>query len=281
MFVTLLAQYPIVLIHGFDSSAHYLEYMKEVIQEQIPDATVINCEIGNGRWDSIFMEISQQIKLLAECISENSATQGGYIGVGHSQGGYLMRALLEEYNHKMAPMVRFISLSSPQSGFFCGVKSLCKGNYLPTFVQKLLFYLQYKDFAQSRLSPAQYWRNPYKLKAYAKKARSLPVMDNIRDYNIQRKINFMSVDRVILFGGPLDEVISPWQSAFFGVWKDGTDGSVSLYHDREEYKQDTFGLGSMVEQGKVEFKVEKMFHGDYTTNYKFIAERLTPYLRMN
>ncbi|KAH0572332.1 Palmitoyl-protein thioesterase [Spironucleus salmonicida] len=281
MLVVLIAQYPIVIMHGFDSSAHYMEIIRDTIQSEIENVIVINCEVGNGRWDSIFMEISHQIRLLSECISEHPITQNGYIGVGHSQGGYLIRAMLEEYNHKAAPMVRFISLSGPQRGFFCGVKSKCHGNYLPTFVQKLLFYFQYKGFVQSRLSPAQYWRNPYKLKAYAKKAASLPFIHNIRDYNIQRKINFMYVDKIVLFGGPIDEVISPWQSAFFGVWKEGSDSDIQLYQDREEYKTDTFGLRSMVEQKRVIFEETNLHHGDYTTNQKFIAERIVPHLRMN
>ncbi|KAH0575829.1 Palmitoyl-protein thioesterase [Spironucleus salmonicida] len=275
----LLAQYPIVLIHGFDSSAHYMSHMKQVIEKEMPQTTVINCEIGNGEWDSIFMEVAQQVNLLAECITKHNVTSRGYIGVGHSQGAYLMRALLEQHNHEMAPMVRFISLSGPQGGFFCGVKSECQGQYLPKFVQRFMFYMQYKGFTQSNLGPSQYWRNPYKLKSYTKKARSLPLLDNIRDYDPQRKANFMSVDKIVLFGGSTDEVITPWQSAFFGTWKAGTDAEVQLYHERDEYKQDTFGLKSMVEQNRVFFEETELHHGDYKYNDDFIVNRLVPYLR--
>eukprot|EP00702_Spironucleus_salmonicida_P001161 EST42452.1 Palmitoyl-protein thioesterase [Spironucleus salmonicida] len=152
--------------------------MRKMIKKEIPDTIVVNCEIGNGKWDSMFMDISHQIKLLVQCINQHKITTHGYIGVGHSQGAYLMRALLEEFNHEMAPMVRFISLSGPQGGFFCGVQSKCWGKQLPRLVQKLIFLLEYSRIIQANIAPSQYWRNPYKLKAFTKNARSLPFIDN-------------------------------------------------------------------------------------------------------
>ncbi|KAH0575832.1 Palmitoyl-protein thioesterase [Spironucleus salmonicida] len=277
----LLAQYPIVLIHGFSSSAYYMSQMKSIISREMPDAPVINCEIGNGYWTSIFMDVSKQVNLLAQCIIDHNVSESGYIGVGHSQGAYLMRTLLEEHNHKMSPMIRLISLSGPQGGFFCGVKSKCKGQYLSWFQKKIVFWLEYSRLGQYAVVASQYWRNPYKLQSYAKYAKSLPLVDNIRDFDNQRKTNFMSVDKIVLFGGPTDEVISPWQSAFFGTWKDGTDAEVDLYNEREEYKQDTFGLKSMVEQNRVFFEETDLHHGDYITDENFIVTRLVPYLKTN
>ncbi|KAH0572368.1 Palmitoyl-protein thioesterase [Spironucleus salmonicida] len=281
MLAFILAQYPIVLIHGFDSHHQNMEFMKGIIEREISGVIVINCEIGRGKIDSIFMDLQQQIKLLSECISEYPVTLNGYIGVGHSQGGYLMRALLEDYNHRISPMVRFISLAGPQGGFFCGIQSKCKGNYLPYYIEKLVQIAEYTNLVQTHLGPSQYWRNPYKLEIYTEKAKSQPLIDNIKDYDEQRKVNFMSVDKIVLFGGPQDETIQPWQSTFFGVWKQGSDSEVQLYHEREEYLKDTFGLRSMVEQDRVVFEVTNLEHGDYKYNENFIVDRLMPHLRMN
>ena len=38
----------------------------------------------------------------------------------------------------------------------------------------------------------------------------LPILDNLKEFNITLKKNFMSVDKIVLFGGPNDGVISPW-----------------------------------------------------------------------
>jgi uncharacterized alpha/beta hydrolase family protein len=49
----------------------------------------------------------------------------GFIALGYSQGGYLLRSYIEKYNHIKAPAKRFVSLSSPLGGFFCGFLQEC------------------------------------------------------------------------------------------------------------------------------------------------------------
>ena len=61
------------------------------------------------------------------------------------------------------------------------------------------------------------------------------MLDNQRDYDEQRKQNILGLDKMILFGSPNDGIISPWQSAWFGVWQEGGDSEVVEMEDRDIY----------------------------------------------
>lgn len=76
--------------------------------------------------------------------------------------------------------------------------------------------IAYNDFMQNNVGSSNYWRDPYHEDIYLNRAADLPLLDNLRDYDEQRKLNFLSVDQYVLFGSPNDGVISPWKSAFFG-----------------------------------------------------------------
>lgn len=93
------------------------------------------------------MTIKDQIEDLSACINNDLATKDGFVAVGYSQGGYLLRHYIQMYNHIRAPAKRFVGISSPVGGFFCGVKSECAGiGILPKILQTLEPDLIYSDF---------------------------------------------------------------------------------------------------------------------------------------
>jgi hypothetical protein len=99
------------------------------------------------------------------------------------------------YNHIRAPAKRFIGISSPVGGFFCGFKEVCYGfGTLPEFLQFLEPEVIYSDFVQHWIGAVNYWRDPYNVEYYEEFALDMPLLDNIREYDEQRKTNFMSVD---------------------------------------------------------------------------------------
>ena len=92
------------------------------------------------------------------------------------------------------------------------------------------------------------------MRQYEEMCDMLPELDNVRETENSAlyKKNFQSVDKFVLFGSDADGAISPWQSAWFGVWKENTDSEVVNMEDRPEYKQDLFGLKTMNEAGRIE-----------------------------
>jgi hypothetical protein len=65
--------------------------------------------------------------------------------LGFSQGGYLLRGYLEKYNQPR--MKRFITLTSPLTGYFCGRYYECvEGFVIPEFLNNLAPIIIYSEF---------------------------------------------------------------------------------------------------------------------------------------
>ena len=253
--------------------------MVDVLKEELPDTYILNCEVGSGSESTLLMTIEDQIKELDICINNDPHMEKGFVGVGYSNGGMIMRGYLEKYNHIHFPMKRFVGLSAPLGGFFCGIDSDCNGVDLPDIIIKATVDLIYSDFIQATIGPTNYWRDPFNLDKYEAECETLPELDNLRETENSAvyKKNFQSVDKFILFGSDKDGAITPWQSAWFGVWKEGTDSDVVLMEDRPEYVQDLFGLRSMNEAGRIQLINSNIDHFQYYSNDSFIRS-LAPYI---
>ena len=56
---------------------------------------------------------------------------------------------------------------------------------------------------------------------------------------------------LILVGSPDDDLIRPWDSAFFNYYKGINDGDVEQMENRTIYKENLFGLKTLNEAGKI------------------------------
>eukprot|EP00703_Trepomonas_sp_PC1_P004268 JAP92338.1 Palmitoyl-protein thioesterase [Trepomonas sp. PC1] len=282
LIITLLDNLPIVYMHGLTQSASKGDLMLSYIKDQIPDAYILNCEVGNGGRDSIFMPIADQVEELATCINNDKMTHKGFIAFGYSQGGYLLRSYIQKYNHIKAPAKRFVGMANPLGGFFCGFHEDCYGfGIFPIIVQWLEPEIAYSHFMQNLVGPSNYWKDPSHMDAYIEGASHLPHLDNLKDYDEQQKINFMSVDQFILFGSPNDGAISPWKSAFFGFYQDD-DTNIIDYWQRPDFHADNFGLKSMHNQGRIKTFISGLQHSEYCEPKaeNFIKEQVAPWLRL-
>lgn len=87
-------QLPVVAMHGIFSSADNMELMLDVLRKEVPGLYAVSCEVGNGFESSALMNIRKQVDELAKCIANDPNLKNGFIGIGHSQGGMLLRAYL-------------------------------------------------------------------------------------------------------------------------------------------------------------------------------------------
>ncbi|CAL6005713.1 Palmitoyl-protein_thioesterase [Hexamita inflata] len=273
-------QAPVVLMHGITDSKQGLADFEKYLKDSIPNLYVLNCEVGNGYWDSLFMDMPSQIKELTNCIVNDVNLKNGFIALAHSQGGFLMRAYLETKSADMPKILRFITLSSPLAGFFCGVTSKCgKFPVLPDFMNAIIDDLEYTDFIQNLLGPAAYWRNPYKLQQYLDYSPLLSHLDNEKSINANYKSNFLEPDLYVLFGSKNDEVIQPHESAWFGFF-DSTDETVLQMEEREIYQNDNFGLKTLNTQNRI-IRIETgMKHRENIENETFVKENVVPWVKM-
>ncbi|CAL6080240.1 Palmitoyl-protein_thioesterase [Hexamita inflata] len=273
-------QLPVVLMHGLSQTAQDVQSIADWISEAIPGTYVKNCEVGNGPDATLVMTLNSQISELSTCINNDPKLKKGFIGLGYSNGGILMRGYLELYNHKKAPMKRMVTLSAPLGGFFCGTHSPCYtfGEF-PSILTNLAADLIYTKIIQNVLGPSNYWRDPYNLESYLEGCATLPTLDNLVNPSEQKKKNFMSVDKMVLFGSAKDGAISPWQSAWFGTWgKD--DREVTPMEHRDVYEKDLFGLKTMDQQGRIHRFESGLGHLDYYQDKDFIVSQVVPWLEM-
>ncbi|CAL6037496.1 Palmitoyl-protein_thioesterase [Hexamita inflata] len=274
-------QVPIVFMHSFMSYAWMMNGIISKIQKLNPDWDLINCEVGNGALDTFFMSIDQQTDELAKCINSDPRTHDGFIGVGYSNGAFLMRNYLQKYNHVKAPMLRYVSIAGPVAGFFCGVDSNCwLFRKFPKFLSKYIKSNVYGQYFQDNIGPAGFWRDPYQLDSFNANSSVLSKIDNSITINSTYKQNFMSVDRIVLFGSPRDGLIQPWQSSWFGVMNSNSEHSILNMQSRFEYVSDSFGLRTMNEQSRIRIIDTNLTHLQYMWSGKFVNEFLEPELRM-
>lgn len=128
IFITTLAApdyRPLVLMHGLLAEQEAMSHIQSWVNQEFPGMYVKNIEIGNGRDDSLFMDLNHQCYLLAKQILDDPKLKRGFTIVGHSQGsfallahyhspkflgGLLSRCAIERYN---LPAYNFVSLAGP------------------------------------------------------------------------------------------------------------------------------------------------------------------------
>ena len=264
-------------MHGINNDTHNMDMIKVWVEELLPGVYVRNCEVGNGKKDSIFMPINEQIDGLAQCIKDDKMLQNGFIGLGYSQGGYLLRGFLQKYNQPR--MKRLVTLSSPLSGYFCGRHYQCvEGLVIPEFLNNLAPAVVYSEFGQNLIGGAGYWRDPYNFDMYTERSTSLSLLDNVKEVNETYRQNFASLDMLVMFGSPKDGVFCPWNSAWFGGFLTD-DETLHDMTERFEYKQDLFGLRTLNEQGKVKAFDSHTKHEDYAGAEELIKTQVVQWLK--
>ena len=106
---------------------------------------------------------------------------------------------------------------------------------------------------QSRLVPAQYYRNSDDLKNYLKSSNFLADINNERDLkNGTYKKNLMKLEKFAMYMFEDDQTVVPKQSAWFGELDNAT-GAIIKVRDRKIYQEDWIGLRWLGERNRLDF----------------------------
>ncbi|XP_050426415.1 lysosomal thioesterase PPT2 homolog [Adelges cooleyi] len=248
---------PVVIVHGLMTGDVTMLSLANRIEKMHPGTKtyVLNRFCG---WASLEPMWKQVVELGADLLQICSQHPEGIHLIGYSQGGIIARGMLESYpDHNVHT---FISLSSPQGGQY-GTK--CFLRLFPDLTLKTAYELFYSKMGQD-ISVGNYWYDPHHLDLYLKYSKYLPVINNelttANSENYKRGIT--KLKKMILIGGPDDGVISPWQSSQFAVLN--KDDELVAVTERLIYKDDTFGLKTLDEQGKLlVFTVDGISHHEW------------------
>lgn len=250
--------FPTILIHGIGGDTRDLENLKASLEDR--NVPVYNIEVGNGKIDSIFMNMNTQCRLLSENI-ESLGIDGKINLIGISQGGLLARCYVEKYSHKLNKVHSLITYGTPHMGIF-----------IP-FLE--IPYLEY-------------WKNPYKYNDYLETNDFLVYLNNEKYHENMDlyRMNLMGVDNFATIWSSIDQVISPYQSAYFEFYnisaaKNNEQLTIVDFFESDTYLLDKIGLKSLYVENKLfikkydcqheEFKSPKCYldtvHGESLLNF--------------
>ena len=259
---------PVVLMHGIFDGPETMSTIESQIEYAHPGTKVYKINMFNNEFsmDKMWYQVSEIQKKLKEIMSTSNSTHF----LGFSQGGLIGRALIETTNdHNINT---FIALSSPLSGEF-GIP-LIYYKWWPNATLKFLSDLFYSEVGQE-LSLGGYWHDPYDEALYRQKCEFLPKLTY--PSNPDWKNNFLKLKKLVMIGGPNDEVIKPWQSSHFGFFNYKEE--VVPMEQLDFYINDTFGLKTLDEQGRVfNFTIPNVFHTHWHEDINVIQKYIIPYL---
>ncbi len=240
-----MTQKPIVLMHGIESHAENLEEMKTWLETTF-NRKVFNIELGDGDDYSTDTPVYVQIDELRKVLHAIDDLKNGFDFVGISQGGLLGRGLVQKYNAEFC-VDNLITLVSPHGGVF--IKNLGVFNF---YTQKM----------QSKLSFANYWRDPTKYIGYLLHSHFLADANNEKPVkNPLYKANMIALKNFVMVYSPNDEIVKPPESGIFSFYDH--ELKVINLNSTELYQQDWLGLKHLTETNRLHMFNTTCSHVDH------------------
>jgi palmitoyl-protein thioesterase len=252
-------QLPLVIWHGLGDDFEREGLISVAsLAESINPGTYVHlirlADDGSGdRSATFFGNVTQQIELVCAQIAADPIlrTAPAINALGFSQGGQLLRGYIERCN---APPVHNLVTFGSQHNGISEFESCKLTDWICNGAEALLRSGRWTSFAQSRVVPAQYFRDPRELDQYLEHSNFLADINNEREVkNATYKKNLSSLNKFAMFMFEEDTVAVPKESSLFSE-VNVTTGEVTALQERTIYKEDWLGLKQLDEQGKLEFK---------------------------
>ncbi|CAG8192875.1 unnamed protein product [Penicillium salamii] len=252
-------QLPLVIWHGLgdDFQREGLASVAELAEATNPGTYVHLIHLaddGSGdRSATFFGNVTQQIEIVCEQLAADPilSTAPAINALGFSQGGQFLRGYIERCN--TPPVHNLVTFGSQHNGI--SEFESCKYNdWICNGAEALLRSGRWTNFAQSRVVPAQYFRDPRELDQYLAYSNFLADINNEREEkNETYKKNLASLNKFAMFMFEEDTVAVPKESALFAE-VNATTGEVTRLQDREIYQADWLGLKQLDKAGRLDFK---------------------------
>ncbi|OCT54239.1 Palmitoyl-protein thioesterase 1 [Cladophialophora carrionii] len=248
---------PVVIWHGLGDSAN-AEGLKEVaawVDEVNPGTYTYMITVGANagsadRQASFFGNVTQQIDSVCHALAKDNIlrTAPAIDALGFSQGGLFLRGYVERCNR---PKVRsLITFGSPHNGIAEFQKCSSPTDWICQGANALLkSSTVWSDFIQSRLVPAQYYRDTKDFENYLEHSNYLADINNERALkNVSYADNLSQLERFVMILFNNDTTLIPKESAWFAEFNE-TENSVTPLRLRPIYREDWIGLKRLDKKG--------------------------------
>lgn len=272
---------PIVVWHGIgDACGNDFSMVPFVAMLKNLTGAPVHClEIGSDveedTFNGWFMAANSQIDYACTLVGALPGLSNGFIGLGLSQGGLFVRALLQRCD-AAASMKRLVSIGGPQYG----VESFprCDGNdTICQAVSDIIDLGVYLSFVQNAVAPAGYWHDAREEDTYLKACTFLPDINNEHaQKNATYRQRIVGLDHLVLVKFTQDSVIFPRDSEWFGFFANDSNTQIVPLQKSPLYQQDWLGLRALDKAGKLTFLACPGDHLQFTQAW-FVANIL-PFL---
>lgn len=254
---------PVVIWHGLGDSADAegLKEIAELVADVHPGTyTYIISVSGKGgsadRQASFFGNVTQQIEAVCHMLAEDNIlrTAPAIDAIGFSQGGQFLRGYVQRCGG-WAPKVRsLLTFGSQHNGIAEFQKCAGPTDWVCHGANALLkSSTVWSDFIQSRLVPAQYYRDLNDFDKYLEHSNFLADINNERKIkNATYAKNLAELEKFVMVVFGDDKTVIPKDSGWFDE-VNMTSSSVTKLRDRPIYTEDWIGLRKLDEKGGLEF----------------------------
>lgn len=212
---------PIILVHGLMAGVNDMYKLRDQIRQDFPNRRVQSIEILFGVISSILEMPDRYLRAAVTSIQEAAGGAKCIDLIGHSQGGFMIRAYTQMYSWQDdCPRVRRLySLAGVQAGYYCydSCGSIKKGNPL-MLVAHLLTQptVVYSNFAKLTVVPSTEWKDPMAMDHYSRSDILISQINgesvtspNITDRSGKRTVaigrdQIVQLDRFYTFYSPAD-----------------------------------------------------------------------------
>jgi len=277
---SLLATTPIVTWHGAGGSASECDSLISTIRDTLPEVHVHNVAVGDtpemDKANTLFMRCTDQIDLVCKQLLADPLMADGYNAVGISQGGLLIRGLVQRCP---LPVRNLITFGSPHQGVYgipectdaTGSEALCE------LVRELLSAGAYTPWVQDLIATAQYWHDPLNQTSYSHGSHYLALVNNEQEEQepLYRQ-RMLQLHNFVMLKWTEDDIVIPRESSHFEFYTPGQSEEVAGLEESQLYLEDWIGLRELQEAGNLtRFSVPG---GHVHFDYNWVAENIVPFL---
>ena len=250
---------PVVIWHGLGDNFENpgLQDLADLLNETIPETVVHLIHLADtgasDRSATFFGNVTEQIAHVCEQLANEPKLRNAPAinAIGFSQGGQLLRGYVERCNDP--PVYNLVTFGSQHNGIqeFEG----CSGpsDWTCHTANALLHWGQWTDYVQSRLVPAQYFRDPEQLDQYLNHSNYLADINNERPLkNVTYADNIASLNKFVMYVFENDTRVIPMETGWFSE-VNRTSEKVTPLKERDIYKEDWLGLKKLDEKGGLIF----------------------------
>ncbi|KAL2019868.1 hypothetical protein VTK56DRAFT_9130 [Thermocarpiscus australiensis] len=248
---------PLVIWHGLGDTyqADGMRQVAEIAEKANPGTFVYAIRVDENaardRYASFVGNLTDHVAKACADIAAHPilSTAPAIDALGFSQGGQFLRAYVERCNN---PPVRSIVTFGSQHNGITAFRDCERADWICRAAMAVLTGNPWSTMVQSRLVPAQYFRDPAQYEQYLEHSNFLADINNERaQKNETYKKNIMKLENFVMYMFEDDTTVIPKETGWFEE-VNGTE--ITPLRARTLYSEDWLGLRELDRKGGLKFR---------------------------